>query len=229
MAKRWVAGGIWAILMVAGVLISGRSIIADTEVVSPTTDGAKTRVRDVLFTGNTFVSSARLYTHIKTANSDCPRIGGVYTRRMAEAGVNFLYEYYRGFGYQDVRIAAETQRSADGSEVTLLFHIQEGKRSRSNDRNPARIGAIHVTGNERISSESILVHVPLVPGQILSFDDLKQAEETLAQLGLFVVDDATGVRPTITIIDAEGNGDQRDLLITVTEKNKAKSKSVKRP
>ncbi|MGH7223468.1 MAG: POTRA domain-containing protein [Gemmataceae bacterium] len=90
-----------------------------------------------------------------------------------------------------------------------------------------RIGKIHVTGNKLISSESILAHVPLVPGNVLSYSDLQQAEQNLAELGLFVVDAATGVRPTVTVIDAEGDSDQKDLLITVKEKAKAKGKKSK--
>jgi outer membrane protein insertion porin family len=273
--------------------------LADTEVVYQINESPKMKVRDIQFTGNTSASSARLRSQMKYWFHV---IGGTFNKQMAEADVNELCKYYRGFGYQDVRIALETQRSADSGEITMIFHIQEGSRYRVQDvpevhgkgnipceqlktgssfkpgdhldegkikgdvkaianylgcygldvrveaipvwlpdlpglvniryevhETPSRIGTIRVTGNKRISSESILAHVPLVPGQVLSFADLKQAEQNLAELGLFVVDAAAGVRPTITVIDREGDDERKDLLITVKEKRQAKIKSVQRP
>lgn len=85
-----------------------------------------------------------------------------------------------------------------------------------------RIGEIHVTGNKRISSESILAHIPLTPGQIVSPADLDKAEKTLAKLGLFVVDDATGDRPTIAAILSREVRWRIDLLVTVKEKSKSR-------
>jgi outer membrane protein assembly factor BamA len=84
------------------------------------------------------------------------------------------------------------------------------------EQSPARIAQIIVTGNKRISSESILAHVPLFPGQILTYPDLQRAENALAELGLFVVDPATGVRPTVTVLDSSTA--YKDILITVKEK-----------
>jgi outer membrane protein assembly factor BamA len=330
MAKRWVAGGIWAILIAVGVWTCGRNATAeqprtkvekvtflgakhiepeelqnitgvqsgmwlnpnlnqqgcqkivakyeemgrpsaqcrlvkggdvnDTEVVYQITEGPKVKVRDIQLTGNTFVSSARLATQIKHSKQRFDRIGGTYSKHMADNDVNELYNYFRGFGYQDVSISLETQRKSDGSEITLIFHIHEGPRYRIQDVPDVhstetvpreqlmaqslfkpgdysevqeinyRIREIRVAGNERISSESILVHVPLQPGQaISSAADVKRAEKKLAKLGLFVVDDASGVRPTIKVIDVGDDPDEKDLLIIVKEKTTAKTTSAERP
>jgi outer membrane protein insertion porin family len=253
--------------------------LADTEVVYQITEGPKITVRDIQFTGNTFLSSARLATQLKLKEK-FPLPVGTYNKQMADAVVDELYKYFRSFGYLDVRIALEMQRSTDGGEVTLIFHIEEGQRYKIQDvpevpatqrisaeqlqaqsrlkpvdyrdgpilmidrisyhgqeaiilsnppiitdaRPPARVGQIRIIGNQRISTESILAHVPLYPGQVLSYPELQQAEKNLAKLGLFVVDAATGVRPTIAVVDGEGV--YKDLLITVREK--AKRESVKR-
>jgi outer membrane protein insertion porin family len=276
--------------------------LADTEVVYQITEGPKIKVCDIRFTGNTFVRSARLARILASSSwFDRNRIGGTYHTRSTNYEIDELCDYYLSFGYQDVKIAVETQRSADGSEVTLIFHIQEGPRYRVADkpelrvpislrhehlqdlvkigrgdyvtRNAVcqdverirdrceslhrfvsveaipvslpsqpglvnvryevkeieyRINAICVRGNKRISSESILAHIPLVPGQVISYADLKRAEQILAELGLFVVDEAAGVRPTITVEDLYGS-ERKDLLITVKEKAKAKSTSGKLP
>jgi len=59
----------------------------------------------------------------------------------------------------------------------------------------------------------------------LTYPELKQAEKMLAELG-GVVDPATGVHPTITVIDSENDDAHKDILITVQEK-KAKRASAK--
>lgn len=88
----------------------------------------------------------------------------------------------------------------------------------------ARIGQILLMGNERVSDESIFAHVPLYPGQLLSYTELRKAEKTLAKLGLFVVDPASGVRPTIAVLERE-DSEFKDILITVKEKqDKGKSR-----
>ncbi len=108
-------------------LVKG-SDLADTEVVYQITEGPKIKVRDIRFTGNTFVSGARLATQIKSS------IDGAYNKTMAENDIDELYKYFRDFGFPDVRISLETQRSADRREVTLIFHIQEGLRYRVMDK-----------------------------------------------------------------------------------------------
>jgi outer membrane protein insertion porin family len=108
-------------------LIKGGDL-ADTEVVYQITEGPKVKVRAIEFEGKTFVSHARLLTQVKSSRQWFHLIGGTYNRQMAEADVLELYKYFTGFGFYDARISLETQRSADGSEVTLIFHIQEGPR-----------------------------------------------------------------------------------------------------
>ena len=74
----------------------------------------------------------------------------------------------------------------------------------------------------RISTESILAHVHLTSGQHFTYEQLQQAEKKLAELGPFVVDAATKVRPTITMVERESDKEEKDLVITVKEKPKAK-------
>lgn len=280
-------------------LIKGGDL-ADNEVVYEITEGPKVRVRDIRFVGDFhFVSAARLTAQAKSSRQWIHHIGGIYNKQKAETDVGILTHYFGSFGFQDVRISLESQRSADGSEVTLIFHIHEGDRYRVQEvpdvhgsqdtpreqlialssfkpgdyldeetmkqdikaitdymgargvnvlvmatpvwsdtpgvcnvryeiiEGASRIGKIRVSGNKRISNESILAHVPLQPGQILSAPALQQAEKNLAELGLFVADAVTGVWPTITVIDSDAGEDVKDLLITVKQKPKAKRKRTK--
>ncbi|HEY7427363.1 MAG TPA: POTRA domain-containing protein [Gemmataceae bacterium] len=236
------------------ILVKGGQL-GDTEVVYQITEGPKVKVRDIQFTGNTFVSGARLMIKLRSSTAWFHVLGGIYNSKMAETDVHELIKYFKSFGYPDVKVSLETRRSADGGEITLLFHIREGARRQpgnarrtdwpkppaeqldgplelkageyldenqpqtieTKEKPLARVGQIFLAGNKRISDESILVHVPLSPGQVLTHPDLKQAEKDLAELGLFVVDPATGVHPTITVLDRDG-GVYKDILITVKEK-----------
>ncbi len=107
--------------------------LADTEVVYQITEGYKVKVRDIQFTGNTFVNSARLLTHLKSFGKWCSLPGGTYNKQMAESDVGEINKFFRSHGYQDVKVSLETKRSADGREVRLIFHIQEGPRYKLQD------------------------------------------------------------------------------------------------
>ncbi len=107
--------------------------LSDTEVVYDITEGPKVKVRAIRFVGNTFVSDGRLATQVHSSSEWFRLFGGTYNRQMAEADVGELIKYYRKFGYQDVKVSLETERSPDGKEVTLVFHIQEGLRYRLQD------------------------------------------------------------------------------------------------
>jgi outer membrane protein assembly factor BamA len=234
----------------------------DTEVLYRITEGPKAKVRDIQFTGNTFINSARLTRKMHSSSQWSASLGGTYNKKMADRDVRELIAFYRASGYPDVRVSLETQKSSNGCEATLIFHIQEGLRHRNQDATPTigavtqpseqcdvllsckagpfldqrrseepssvRIGQILVSGNKRISSESIRAHIPLSPGQVLTSSDLRQAEKMLAELGLFVVDPTTGIHPTIAVVDSEDDSAVKDIRILVKEK-KAKRTSFKAP
>lgn len=147
-------------------LIKGGDL-ADTEVVYQITEGPKVKVRDIKFVGNSFVSAARLNTQVKSTRQWFHLLGGTYNKQMAEADVGELYKYYTGFGFQDVRISLEPQRSADGSEVTLIFHIQEGPRYRIQD-----VPDVH--GSKGIPREQLIALTSFKPGEFLDQGKLKR-------------------------------------------------------
>ncbi len=97
----------------------------DTEVVFNITEGPKVKVKDIQFRGNTFVSGARLQTQINSSKKIIG-LGGTYNKEMANADVTKLEEYYKKFGFHDVRVSQSVEYTPDGSEVVLVFHIHEG-------------------------------------------------------------------------------------------------------
>src|SRR5437870_10492009 len=72
---------------------------------------------------------------------------------------------------------------------------------------PRRIAQIFIVGNTITRQDVILKAVDLLPGQILHYPDLRAAEKNLERLGIFAQDRARGVRPTVTVLDPEGEGE----------------------
>ncbi len=74
---------------------------------------------------------------------------------------------------------------------------------------PVRVGQIFLVGNEKTPQAAILALVPLYPGQVLTYDDLKTAEQNLKRLFNSA---------TVSVINAEAaEGPFRDILIAVQE------------
>jgi outer membrane protein assembly factor BamA len=77
-----------------------------------------------------------------------------------------------------------------------------------------RVGQIFITGITITRQDVILNAVQMYPGTVLRPADLTKAEKNLEQLGLFEIDRARGVRPTLSIV---GEGHFKDILVTVQE------------
>src|SRR6266404_310477 len=84
------------------------------------------------------------------------------------------------------------------------------------DPRPARVGEILIFGQQATKDYVIRRQIPLQPGQILSFPDLRLAEHNLAGLGIFVVEPLTGVHPSVTA-DPESPNDFKNILVHVQE------------
>lgn len=102
----------------------------DEEVVFQITEGPKLAVSAVEFTGNTFVTAAVLKTHLSSSAKWFYMFGGTFNPQMADADIAKLIEYYKSFGFLDVKISRELQYYPNGRDVILIFHISEGERYR---------------------------------------------------------------------------------------------------
>lgn len=102
----------------------------DTRVVFNITEGPIAKVNGIGFEGNTFVSDARLNTQVNSTRQFLGVFGGTYNPMMADGDVHKLEEYYKSFGYLDVRVSRELQWDDDHRHVKLIFHINEGPRYR---------------------------------------------------------------------------------------------------
>ena len=100
----------------------------DTDVIFQITEGPKVTVKSISFMGNVFVSGGVLATHLDAMAPVLGLFGGGYNPQMVEHDIVNLQDYYKKFGFLDVRVSCERQWEPAGNEVNLIFHIQEGLR-----------------------------------------------------------------------------------------------------
>jgi outer membrane protein assembly complex protein YaeT len=262
----------------------------DTRVVFNITEGPVIHVQHIDFVGNTFVTGARLRTQVDSSRAFLGLLGGQYNPMMVEHDIGKLEEYYRTFGFHDVRVERELRWDTSFRNVSLIFHVHEGVRYRVanvdvdgmksaghdemlhvsqlrpgewynqgkvkvDERNmsdylgfmghsatvreqdfydpnkpgevqvrydvmerpPARVGQVIVVGNDVTRDRIIRRQVPLYPGQVLTYPDLRRAEANLARLNIFETNAESGVRPTVTVLDPEGDEEFKDVLVQVQE------------
>src|SRR5262249_21634020 len=132
-----------------------------------------------------------------------------------------LAEYYRrtgkptsaAFYYELVRRRyPSTPFAAKAADQLRNLQVPLPRAPAGAEERPVRGGQIIIVGNKKGSDAEILKAVPLVPGAVLSYPDLRAAERSLARLGVF------RTRPTVTALDPEKGSAFQDILITVEEK-----------
>jgi outer membrane protein assembly factor BamA len=113
-------------------LLSGGAA-GDTRVVFNITEGPKVKVAGVEVTGNQFVSAAVLKSHMRSSRlaPAVGALGGPYNRATTDEDVRAIEDYYHSFGFHEAHASCEVRWAQDGSRVQLVFHIEEGPRTRA--------------------------------------------------------------------------------------------------
>src|SRR5262249_3263066 len=99
----------------------------DTKVVFNITEGSKMNLRAVKFAGNVWGESGRLMAQVQTK----PILGLFATRyhpAAIEADIGKIEEYYKNFGFLDVRVSVGKELTEDGRDVIITYYISEGVR-----------------------------------------------------------------------------------------------------
>ncbi len=142
-----------------------------------------------------------------------PRLapGEFYDEAKVQADIRAIQDYY-GMAGRDVRVKPEPVFNAETPGVCLV-HYQVTERA------PAKVGQIWIIGNDVTRQNVILRQLPegLSPGQTLQYPDLRLAERNLAKLGIFETNGETGVRPTVEVLNRDGDEEYKDLLVRVQE------------
>lgn len=137
--------------------------------------------------------------------------GQYYSQTEVEGDVNNMKDYIGYTGRMaNVQAVPVFNRDTPGV-VQVNYEIDE--------RPPARVGQIFIIGNERTRQNVILRQLPLYPGQLLTYPDLRMAERNLQRLNIFETAQDGSVKPTVEVIDKDGPNPLKDILVTVQEAN----------
>ncbi len=101
----------------------------------------------------------------------------------------------------------------------LDARIKAAKEKAERLEKPVRVGEVIIVGNEKTRDDVIRREVPLYPGQVLSYPDLRTAERNLERLHIFEINPETGVRPTVTVIEPDSDAEVKNVLVQVQETN----------
>ena len=164
-------------------------------------EGQRYRIANVQVDGNKMFPADQLLAQSKIHRGD------FYSKNQVDNDEKVIQAIYGYRGYP-VSIREQIIATSPG-EVAVHYEIQE--------RPPVHVSEIKIVGNTVTRDNVILRQVPLEPGQLLSYPDMRVAEANLARLQIFKADPASGVRPTVSVIDPDGEGEFKDILVNVEE------------
>jgi outer membrane protein insertion porin family len=163
-------------------------------------EGVRYKVKDVVVSGPTAFPREQIEALSRLHKGD------FYSERTAEVDVNAIKDYYGATG-RNPTVKKELYYPEPG--VCLVrYDVTE--------RPPDRVGNVIIVGNEVTKQNVILRQVPLYPGQILTYPDLRVAERNLARLNIFETNEA-GVRPTVTVLNPDSDSEYKDILVQIQE------------
>jgi outer membrane protein assembly complex protein YaeT len=142
-----------------------------------------------------------------------PRLapGEFYDEAKVKADIRNITDYY-GMTGRDVRVKEDAYFNPETPGVCQVqYQVME--------RPPAKVGYIYIVGNDVTKQNVILRELPegLSPGQVLSYPDLRIAERNLIRRNIFANNPETGARPTVEVLDREGDQEFKDILVRVQE------------
>jgi outer membrane protein assembly complex protein YaeT len=144
----------------------------DKKVVMRITQGPKTRITDIEFEGQQFVSGSRLKTFLEHKEAwgsrlNLPVFGGTWPGGDGiEADRVKLIEYYRSFGFLDVKIGRRIDYTEDRSRVRLTYIIDEGRQYKVRD--------VKLVGNKVFDEQKLTNDLQLTSGEVLQRGKLEQ-------------------------------------------------------
>jgi len=111
-------------------------------------EGKRVRIRKIAFEGNSFFSADQLKRYVQTKKAFWILRSGAFDKERIETDVVQLQSYCRDEGFLDARVSYRTELNADGTDMTVIFTIDEGTRY--------TIESIEFQGHATMSRESLL-------------------------------------------------------------------------
>jgi outer membrane protein assembly complex protein YaeT len=177
----------------------------DTRVVFQITEGPVVKVKRIDIVGPKFVSATRLPYGAKTETSDLlfGFFGSDYSPQELEQDIGKIIDYYRGFGFFDVKVSKMIKPTTDMKGVEITLVVDEGPRYLIKD--------VRVAGNRQLDNDILLAHNMLRPGQNYNEAEMKA--------GLRKMQDEYGQRGYVnTKVEPEFNYSSEPGTLTVVYK-----------
>lgn len=133
-------------------------------------EGERYSAGEVSFDGNERFGDATLAEAVTLDPGD------VFDQEKYDETVGNLYSVYTEEGYIFANIVP-TREVREGNRVDLVFRIVEGE--------PARIGRVNITGNQRTKERTIRRELVVAPGDLFQRSRIIRSQRELLQLGFF--------------------------------------------
>lgn len=139
----------------------------DTRVVFQITEGPAVGVKKVNIIGANFVSGARLSIGSKIDTSDTlfGLLGSDYNPMQLEQDMGKILEYYRSYGFFDVKVRKQVSWADNNSSVIVTIVVDEGPRY--------LVQNVEIQGNKKIDTDLLLAHNHLKQGDVFTQQDMQ--------------------------------------------------------
>jgi outer membrane protein insertion porin family len=165
------------------------------EVTVAITEGPRTTVRAVTFTGNIAFTESQLRESVPVT------VGAPFLAAEVADGRDLVAIGYRNRGYLNVAVRPETAFAENGTQADVTYTVTEGPQ--------IIVEHIIITGNEKTNEKTIRDELVIREGEPLGQNLLNNSQTKLSRLGLFR-------RITIEQIQHAGEAKQ-DVLVQVQE------------
>jgi outer membrane protein assembly factor BamA len=139
------------------------------------------------------------------------RANSYYSGPTIEGDVQRIKDWY-GYLGEPAKVEAVPVWNRDTPGVCQVQYQVE-------ERPPDKVGQIIIVGNERTRANVILRQIPLYPGQLFTYPDLRVAERNLTRLNIFANSPDGSVHPTVSVLNPESDSPYKDVLVSVQEDN----------
>jgi len=137
-------------------------------------EGPRVQIAALDFVGNDAFRSRTLKEVVKTKEKKWLFWPSYYTEEAVAEDVERLREFYYGRGYLDYKITAQTEFTADGEKIDVVFTIAEGSVYRVTD--------IILSGNTRFGKEQLREKVELQAGDVYLKAEADRGARAMTQL-----------------------------------------------
>ncbi len=182
-------------------------------------EGRETKIKEILFSGNSYVSGSTLRRIIKTKGQSLFSAGN-FRESMLEEDKQLIAEYYRKNGFIDARVlnvemAEEYDEENNRNHLIITFYIEEGGQY--------SYGGITFEGNKVFRDKQIEELIRLKQGEILNMQKVDGAFQRI--VGLYMNNGYLE-----TLFDSQDTRDEEKKIISfhlvINEKGKSHIENI---